>query len=146
MFVSAPVFLAAFIASCCLELAAGATGLCEDSVPKYAALECRITAEKDKCYQYSDPGNTGINICNGRRPCLVWTGMQVEIHCGEEDEDSLALHRENSTQGQRNFSWSFATKSAVEGMYACRRSDDGAITSNRSVIVDGEFVTLWFVT
>ena len=71
--------------------------------------------------------------------------MQLKISCNEEEGNStyLDVYTENSTQGQRKLSWPFATKSIVEGVYLCRRRDDGALISNRSVIVDGNWFCLY---
>ena len=140
-YVSAPVFLAAFVA-CCLE---PATGSCDGSAPNYLALECRISAASDRCYQYVD-AETGVNTCSARLPCQVWTGMQLEVSCGDDEDASVQdVYMENCTQGRRNFSWPFAAKSAVQGVYMCIRSGDSAVISNRSIIVDGEFVWLKLV-
>jgi hypothetical protein len=135
-YVSAPVFLAAFVA-CCLEPTTAATGSCDGSAPNYLALECRISAASDRCYQYVDAEKTGVNTCSARLPCQVWTGMQLEVSCGDDEDASVQdVYMENCTQGRRNFSWPFAAKSAVQGVYMCIRSGDGAVISNRSIIVD----------
>ena len=146
-YVSAPVFLAAFVA-CCLEQTTAAAGSCDERAPNYLALECRISATNDRCYQYVDAEKTGVNTCSARLPCQVWTGMQLEVSCGDDEDASVAVqdvYRENCTQGRRNLSWPFASKSVVQGVYMCIRSGDGAVISNRSIIVDGEFVWLKLV-
>ena len=139
--VLASIVLAAFLATRCIQhaIAIGCTGY----VPNYVALECRISSANDSCFLRSNAEGGAVNFCSGQRPCSVWEGMKLEIRCGGEDVDSSVLqevYRENSTQGQRNFSWPFATKSAVEGVYMCGRRDDGAVMSNRAVVVEGMII------
>ena len=125
-----------FFATCCLQPAKAA---CNNDAPDYVAVDCRIAATNDTtCHSHRRPDGSVLDICNERTSCLVWTGMQLNISCGDEDMDS-PFQNVYSTQGQGNFSWPFATKSAVQGVYTCIRNKDGAVISNRSVIVDGTF-------
>ena len=133
-------FVLATLVTCLTLAAATPTGRCDANPPRTSALECRIAAADEPCFldPHYSRGWT-LDSCSDRASCYVWTGMQLKISCDEEGGNStyLDVYTENSTQGQRKLSWPFATKSIVEGVYSCRRRDDGALISNRSVIVDG---------
>ena len=112
---------------------------CTISPPDHVRFECRIVTEESGCFKYEE-GDWLINQCDYSSACHVWTGVQLDISCGDDysADPSLELFRDNGTVGSHVLSWPFATSSAVEGLYQCRRRSDGSVVSNRSVIVDGE--------
>ena len=117
-----------------------AANICSTNpTPRHVNLECGIASrESGLCFNYEENGRQ-VNVCDDRASCLVWTGMQVEIGCGDENVDtSLNLFRGNSTQGVHSVSWFFAISSAVEAVYECRQDHSDSLVANRSVIVDGE--------
>ena len=114
------------------RVSAGAGGCGSDYISVHPKLECRIAPKGSQCY-YAE--HEGLSVCDYSKPCSAWTGMQLNVSCG--DEDSQILFRDNSTfsSGHR-VSWTFAA-SAAGGLYECRNAT-GSFSANRSVIVHGE--------
>ena len=111
-----------------------AAGGCTSPGPSHVRLECIIASrESGQCSKWTEDGRQ-IHECDDSVACPVWTGMQLEISCS--DDDALTLFKGNSTN-QHNVSWAFATSSAVEGLYECRWNN-GSLFANRSIQVDGE--------
>ena len=134
--------IAVFVLLASSVAAAGASGSCTSPGPSHVRLECIIASrESGQCSKWTEDGRQ-IHECDDGVACPAWTGMQLEISCS--DDDALTLFKGNSTN-QHNVSWTFATSSAVEGLYECRWNS-GSLFANRSIQVDGEYIVPapWF--
>ena len=133
------------IATCCFAAEAAGKSSCENIYsPFYVKLGCIILPRSSgSCYiDNSSPDGAVSNACDDSAPCRVSTGMQLQISCGESsnNESSLDIYRNGSLQEAHNISWKFAVASEIEGLYECRRRDDGSLVSKRSIIFDSKWI------
>ena len=81
--------------------------------------QCRIVTEERGCFKYEE-GDWLVNQCDYSSACHVWTGVQLDISCGDDysADPLLELFRDNETVGSHVLSWPFATTSAEDAVTA----------------------------